>query len=150
MKAEDFQSSPYAFIKEVLPHRPPFLFIDEIVEYQPKKRVVALKSITGDEFFFQGHFPKNPIMPGVLIIEAVAQASIFLFGRTKSTGNLLYLLTSIKSRFFKPVYPGNQLRIEVTPLKLIDNAAIVKGNVYVNGAKVSTSELSIAVRKANA
>lgn len=107
-----------AAVLEHLPHRYPFLLIDRIREIDLGKRILALKNVTINEHFFQGHFPQRPIMPGVLILEAMAQAAGILVFRTqgdKPDANSVYYLAGIdKARFKRPVVPGDQLEIEVT------------------------------------
>ena len=101
-----------------LPHRYPFLMIDRVRECEPGKRIVALKNVSANEPYFQGHFPNRPIMPGVLILEAMAQAAGILVFRTEGTrpdANSVYLYAGIdEARFKKPVIPGDLLELEVT------------------------------------
>jgi 3-hydroxyacyl-[acyl-carrier-protein] dehydratase len=105
-------------ILEYLPHRYPFLLIDRVVSCEPGKRLVALKNVTINEPFFQGHFPHHPVMPGVLIIEAMAQACAILTSHSeqhRADERLIYYLVGIdNARFKKPVVPGDTLRLEVT------------------------------------
>jgi len=101
-------------IKEILPHRYPFLLIDRIMEMDEGKRVVALKNVTVNEPFFQGHFPDYPVMPGVLIMEAMAQAgAIAMLSMPQYQGKLAFFTGIDKAKFRKQVVPGDQLRIEV-------------------------------------
>jgi len=104
-------------IQEILPHRYPFLFIDRIVDYVPDESAHAIKCVTINEPFFQGHFPDRPIMPGVLIVEAMAQAAsclVVLENENKDSANLSVFLMKIdKARFRKPITPGDQIRMEV-------------------------------------
>src|SRR5947209_13279314 len=102
-------------IFKILPHRYPFLLIDRVVELERKKRIVAIKNVTFNEPFFQGHFPDKPIMPGVLIVEAIAQAGgALLLTEVPNRDELLMVFTGIeRARFRRPVVPGDQLRIEV-------------------------------------
>ena len=105
-------------IREYLPHRYPFLFVDRVVEMDLGKSIVAYKNVTVNEEFFNGHFPDTPVMPGVLIIEAMAQAAGILGFKTMdkkpSDGSIYYFVGSEKLRFKRPVVPGDQLRLEAT------------------------------------
>jgi len=108
-------------ILEYLPHRYPFLLIDRVIEFEEKKRIVARKNVTINEPFFLGHFPDNPVMPGVLIMEALAQAGGILCLKSmdvKKGQALVYLMGMDRVKFRKPVIPGDQLRLEVDALKI--------------------------------
>jgi len=120
-------------IFKILPHRYPFLLIDRVVEMERKKRVVALKNVTFNEPYFQGHFPDKPIMPGVLIVEAIAQAGgALLLTEVPNRDELLMVFTGIeRARFRRPVVPGDQLRIEVEVLAWRKTAARLEGKAYV-------------------
>jgi len=124
-----------ADIFKILPHRYPFLLIDRIIELERMKRIVALKNVTITEPFFQGHFPERPIMPGVLIIEAIAQAGgLLLLTEVPNRDELLMVFTGIeKARFRRPVVPGDQLRIEVEVRAWRMTAARLEGKAYVDG-----------------
>ena len=103
-------------IQETLPHRYPFLLVDKILEIEPGKRVVGLKNVTINEAFFQGHFPGQPIMPGVLVIEAMAQVGGVLLMRTlneSATKKIFYFTGIDRAKFRKPVLPGDQLTFEI-------------------------------------
>jgi 3-hydroxyacyl-[acyl-carrier-protein] dehydratase len=104
-------------ILETLPHRYPMLLVDRVIEYEPGKRILALKNVTINESFFTGHFPRLPVMPGVLVVEALAQTAAVLAFRTaenKSDDKSIYYLVGIDgARFKRPVVPGDQLRLEV-------------------------------------
>lgn len=107
-------------IQELLPHRYPFLLIDKVIECEERSRLLACKNVTFNEPFFQGHFPKNPIFPGVLIIEALAQATALLTSQSDeqlATGTTYFLAGIDKARFKKQVVPGDQLMLEVTFVK---------------------------------
>jgi 3-hydroxyacyl-[acyl-carrier-protein] dehydratase len=122
-------------ILKILPHRFPFLLIDRVIELERMKSIVALKNVTITEPFFQGHFPEKPIMPGVLIVEAIAQAGgLLLLTEVPNRDEMLMVFTGIeKARFRRPVVPGDQLRIEVTVKAWRVTAARLEGKAYVDG-----------------
>lgn len=122
-------------IFKILPHRYPFLLIDRVLELVRMKRIVALKNVTITEPFFQGHFPDKPIMPGVLIVEAIAQAGgLLLLTEVPNRDEMLMVFTGIeKARFRRPVVPGDQMRIEVEVRAWRITAARLEGKAYVNG-----------------
>lgn len=122
-------------ILKILPHRFPFLLIDRVLELVRMKRIVALKNVTITEPFFQGHFPDKPIMPGVLIVEAIAQAGgLLLLTEVPNRDEMLMVFTGIeKARFRRPVVPGDQLRIEVEVRAWRVTAARLEGKAYVDG-----------------
>jgi 3-hydroxyacyl-[acyl-carrier-protein] dehydratase len=124
-----------ADIFKILPHRYPFLLIDRVIELERMKSIVALKNVTITEPFFQGHFPEKPIMPGVLIVEAIAQAGgLLLLTEVPNRDEMLMVFTGIeKARFRRPVVPGDQLRIEVGVKAWRITAARLEGKAYVNG-----------------
>ena len=135
-------------VRELVPQKFPFLFIDKVVELQKESRIVCLKNISGNEPFFAGHFPDFAIMPGVLIVEALAQASIILFKKsfdTEQNKDKVFLLASANVRFSKPVFPGDQLILEVDIEKVISSAAIVKGVAKVGDKVVAKATLSFGV-----
>ncbi len=135
-------------VRELVPQKYPFLFIDKVVELQKESRIVCLKNISGNEPFFAGHFPDFAIMPGVLIIEALAQASIILFKKsfdTEKDKDKVFLLASANVRFSKPVFPGDQLTLEINTEKIISSAAIVKGIARVGEKIVAKATLSFGV-----
>ncbi len=104
-------------ILKILPHRYPFLLVDRVIEFTPGERLVAIKNVSFNEPHFQGHFPDNPVMPGVLILEAMAQAGALFAGYTdveSVAGRLVYFMTIDRVRFRKPVIPGDQLRLVLT------------------------------------
>jgi 3-hydroxyacyl-[acyl-carrier-protein] dehydratase len=125
-------------IMALLPHRYPFLLIDRVVEMEPRKRIVAIKNITINEPQFQGHFPDYPIMPGVLMVEAIAQAGgALLLSEVPDRESKLLLFTSIENaRFRRPVTPGDQLRIEVTVINWRTRAVKMGGSITVDGKLV--------------
>jgi len=140
----------YQEIVKILPQRYPFLMIDRVLELEPGKKVVAVKNVSYNEEFFSGHFPGQPIMPGVLIIEAMAQASIILFYNAKDAAkkNLSYYIGSVKVRFLHPVMPGDQLKITIEPIKVISGAAIVKAQASVGEKEVAGGEISFVAKEA--
>ncbi|HLK34757.1 MAG TPA: 3-hydroxyacyl-ACP dehydratase FabZ [Terriglobales bacterium] len=125
-------------LMELLPHRYPMLLLDRVVEVVRAKRIVAIKNVTINEPFFAGHFPGYPIMPGVLIIEAMAQAgAALLFTEVKERADKLLVFTGIeRARFRRPVTPGDQLRIEVDVLAFRGTAGRLQGKAYVDGKLV--------------
>jgi beta-hydroxyacyl-ACP dehydratase FabZ len=137
-------------IKSVLPHRDPFLFIDEIVEIDGTQKVVAVKNIREDESYFKGHFPGNPLMPGVLIIEAMAQASVILFALDRphvaQTGPDYYL-GKVKSEFLSPATPGDRLIVESNKVKFLDNAAITETLARVDDRIVAKANLVFSIQQ---
>lgn len=137
-------------IRKILPQRYPFLMIDRVLEIEAGKKIVALKNVSFNEEFFTGHFPDQAIMPGILIIEAMAQASILLFygGQEPDRDKkLFYYLGSVKVRFFHPVIPGDQLKITIEPLKMLSNAGIVKAQAMVSDKEVASGEISFMAKE---
>ena len=138
-------------IMKILPHRYPMLLVDRIVEIEPGKRIVGLKNVSANEQFFQGHFPGAPVMPGVIIIEAMAQAgAVLLFREVPDRENKLLYFTRIEdAKFRKPVGPGDQLRIELTVLKYKMGYAKLRAEAYVDGQLVTEAVItsSLADRK---
>src|SRR6202453_2897489 len=125
-------------IMSLLPHRYPFLLIDRVIEMEPRQRIVALKNVTITEPHFAGHFPDYPIMPGVLMVEAIAQAGgALLLTEIPDRGDKLMVFTGIESaKFRRPVVPGDQLRIEVNVLNWRSTAVRLQGTVTVDGKVV--------------
>jgi len=122
-------------IMEILPHRYPFLLIDRIIEIERKKRIVAIKNVSINEPFFQGHFPDFPIMPGALVVESIAQAGgTLLLPEIPDRHKMLMVFTGIeRAKFRRPVVPGDQLRIEITVLNWRPRAVRMEGHVTVDG-----------------
>ena len=138
-KALDIQE-----IMKLLPHRYPFIMIDRILELTPGEKVIALKNVTINEPFFQGHFPENPIMPGVLIIEAMGQAGAVLAAKSlerEPHNSLIYFMGMDKVKFRKPVTPGDQLIFEMKFIKQRRNVFKMSGTAYVDEKVVVQAEL---------
>ncbi len=140
----------YEILKH-LPHRYPFLLIDRVVDYEPGKYLVGIKNVTHNEPYFPGHFPTRPIMPGVLILEALAQATgILAFrttGRIPDESSLYYFVGIDKARFKQPVEPGDQLRLEVEYVKQMRGIWKFIGKATVDGKSVCSADLMCAERE---
>ena len=134
-------------IQELLPHRYPFLLIDKVTECEPSARLVALKNVTFNEPFFQGHFPGNPIFPGVLIMEALAQATALLTSQSAAMpkGTVYYLAGIDGARFKRQVVPGDQLRLEVTYLKHKRHLWSFDCRAEVDGELAASAQIMCAV-----
>lgn len=134
-------------IQAILPHRFPFLLIDRVLEIERKKRIIAIKNVTANEPFFAGHFPGNPIMPGVLTVEAMAQAGATLvLTELPDRDSKLVVFTGIeKAKFRRPVVPGDQIRIEVEVLSWRTIAGRMGGKAFVDGKLVAEATISCAV-----
>lgn len=136
-------------LKDLIPQRNPFILIDKIVEFEEKKRVVCIKNVSANEPYFVGHFPDFAIMPGVLILESMAQASIVLFKKgsseTNSDGKVFLLVSVSSARFSKPVVPGDQLFLEINVDKIVSKGAIVHGVAKVDGKVVAKASLTFGV-----
>ena len=133
-------------IKEIIPHRYPMLLVDRVEELEEGKRVVAKKNVTINEPFFQGHFHHEPVMPGVLIVEAMAQAgAVALLSLEDFRGKTAYFGGLDKAKFRKKVTPGDTLILEVEIIKVKSAAGIGKGIAYVDGKKVAEAELTFMI-----
>jgi 3-hydroxyacyl-[acyl-carrier-protein] dehydratase len=134
-------------IQNVLPHRFPFLLVDKIIELEPKVKAVGIKNVTINEPFFQGHFPDFPVMPGVLIVEALAQvAGILAFkSESSSEGGSVFFMSIEKAKFRRPVVPGDQLRLELNVIKQRGNVWKCAGEAFVDGKLVSEAELTAMI-----
>jgi len=128
-------------IQKLLPHRYPFLMVDRVLEYEPGQSIVAIKNVTVNEPFFQGHFPGKPIMPGVLMVEAMAQVGGILVNKSDPTDyNSVYFMSIEKAKFRKPVVPGDQLRFEVALMQSRGKVSKFKGEAKVDGKVVCEAE----------
>ena len=137
-------------IKSVLPHREPFIFIDEIIEIDGTQKIVAVKNVKEDEDWFRGHFPGNPLMPGVLVIEAMAQASVILYSLDRphiAETNPNYYLGNVKSEFLAPVHPGDRLILESNKIKFLNNAAITETLARVGDTVVAKANLVFSIQQ---
>ncbi len=134
-------------IMEILPHRAPFLLVDRIEELEPAKRAVGRKAVTYNEPFFAGHFPEEPVMPGVLIIEALAQVgAVALLSHEDYRGKLAFFGGISKARFRRKVVPGDVLRLEVELIKLKGPVGVGKATATVDGEVCAEGELTFAVQ----
>ena len=154
MEEKNFTELKINDIMKLLPHRYPFLLIDRVTELVPNEKVVAYKNVTFNENFFQGHFPATPVMPGVLIIEAMAQTGIVLVvqsvGFDTEKENMVYLFTGIeKAKFRRPVVPGDKLVIECSNLQKKMQLWKMDAKAYVDGQLVAQATLTAAAAKAD-
>ena len=135
-------------IQQLLPHRYPFLLVDRVVEIVPGQKLVAYKNVTMNEDFFNGHFPGHPVMPGVLILEALAQATAILAYKTENmdpTRKVTYLMGVDGARFRKPVVPGDRLQLNIEVIRHKGAIWKTKGTATVDGAKVAEGEFLATV-----
>ena len=129
--------------RRILPHRYPFLLVDRVLELEPDRRVVGLKNVSANEPFFAGHFPGRPVMPGVLIVEALAQTAGVLMG--EASGLIPMFMAIDKARFRRPVTPGDQLRLEVEVLRKRRSVCRVAGRAFVGEDLVAEAEMMAAL-----
>jgi len=133
-------------IQKFLPHRYPFLLVDRIIEIEPGTKAVGIKNVTVNEPFFQGHFPGQPIMPGVLIIEAMAQlAGVLAFRSGAPVGKSVYFMSIEKAKFRRPVIPGDQLRLDTHILQQRGNVWRFSGSATVEGKVAAEAEFTAMV-----
>lgn len=141
------QQRDIRWIMSILPHRYPFLLVDRVVEMEPGKRIVALKNFTVNEEFFVGHFPGHPVVPGVLLVEGMAQAGglLVVHDRPDRDKKLLYFIAIDRARFRRPVVPGDQVRYEIDVLRLRESVCKLKAAAYVDDKLVAEAVLSSAM-----
>ena len=132
-------------IMQYLPHRYPFLLVDRIIDLQPGKSITGIKNVTFNEPYFQGHFPGQPIMPGVLIIEAMAQVAGIVAFSSGMEGKAVYFMSIEKAKFRRPVVPGDQLRLEIKVLQQRGNVWKFSGAATVEGKLASEAEFTAMV-----
>lgn len=139
---------PYGreWIETLIPHRAPFLMLETVIEASPEQ-VVAVKHVDAGEPFFSGHFPGRPVMPGVLLLEAMAQASLILYAYNYDVTEMFFLVKE-KSRFLRVVRPAAELRIVVTKTKILPTMGLTSGAVFVEGEKVAESTMGFASERA--
>lgn len=146
LKVENTISLNIKEIQEIIPHRYPFLFVDSIESLEPLKRAVGYKNVTMNEYFFQGHFPQEPVLPGVIIIEALAQVgAIALLYDEKFRGKIAYFGGIKNARFREKVVPGDRLRLEVEIIKMKGPMGIGQATAKVGDKVVCQAELTFAV-----
>jgi 3-hydroxyacyl-[acyl-carrier-protein] dehydratase len=134
-------------IKNIIPHRYPFLLVDKVLEMEEGQRVVGVKNVTVNEPFFQGHFPDYPVMPGVLIVEALAQVgAIAILGKEENRGKLGFLAGIDKCRFKRQVKPGDQLKLEVEIIRVKGPIGKGKGIATVDGELACEAEITFAIK----
>ena len=134
-------------LQKLLPHRYPFLLVDRVTEFEAHKRILGIKNVTINEPFFQGHFPGHPVMPGVLVIEALAQAGGILTQlshQAAATGKLFYLVKIDNAKFSRMVVPGDRLELHVELKRTIRNMALYLGIARVDGEQVACAEILCA------
>lgn len=133
-------------IMEILPHRYPFLLIDKVEEIVPGERAVAFKNVTMNEYFFQGHFPQEPVMPGVLIIEALAQTgAVAILSLDEFKGKVAYFAGIDKAKFRRKVVPGDVLRLEIEIIKRRGRVGVGLAKATVNGERAAEAELTFMI-----
>jgi 3-hydroxyacyl-[acyl-carrier-protein] dehydratase len=132
-------------IMSILPHRYPFLLVDRVISLEPSVSVVGIKNVTMNEPFFTGHFPGNPVMPGVLIIEAMAQVAGILAFKSGMQGSQVYFMSIDKVKFRKPVFPGDQLRCEIKVLQIRGNVWKFSGEAFIEDKLAAEADFTAMV-----
>ena len=141
-------SIDYAEVLKRIPHRYPLLLVDRGEDYRPHERLIGIKNVTFNEPFFQGHFPNNPVMPGVLIVEALGQTGAVLMSKSLNadvTGKTIFFTSIAEAKFRSPVRPGDTLRMEVTVLRHRGDVFKFKGVAYVEGRVAAEAEFTAMV-----
>ncbi len=134
-------------IKKILPHREPFLLIDKVIELEKGVKAVAVKNVSYNEYFFRGHFPDNPVMPGVLILEALAQTGAFaILSEEKFSGKTAYFGSMKSVKFKKMVVPGDTLRLETEIVKIKGSIGIGKATAYVEDKIAAKATMTFAIK----
>ena len=136
-------------IQRIIPHRYPFLLIDKVIDLRPNEKLVAIKNISVNEYFFVGHFPHAKIMPGVLIIEAMAQAGCIYFYYSKNLQgkDMTYYLAKTTAKFIAPVVPGDQLKIEISTIRLLKSVGFLNAEAFVGNQMVAQAEIGFVVKE---
>jgi 3-hydroxyacyl-[acyl-carrier-protein] dehydratase len=141
-------------IKALLPQRFPLLMVDRIIAFEKGKKAIAIKNVSGNDIFFLGHFPGMAVLPGALLIEAMAQTAIVLFRKSYEDDHAaswddknLFFFGSAKARFMRPVFPGDQVQIELIVLKSVSTGAVVEAVATVEGRKIAKAELGFGVKR---
>jgi len=136
-------------IKKIIPHRFPFLMIDKVIDLKPNEKLTAIKNVSINEPYFVGHFPSEKVMPGVLIVEGMAQAGCVYFYYSKGLQgkSLIYYLAKVEAKFHAPVIPGDQLRIEVETIKMLSKVGILRTQAFVGEKLVAEAELGFSVKE---
>ena len=146
---EDGDGLDLAAIRELIPHRYPFLLVDRVLECEPGSRLVGIKNVTAGEPFFQGHFPDFPVMPGVLVIESLAQAGTVMMLRDAPERGIPFLAGLDKVRFRRPVVPGDQLRLEIEVLQKRPGSCRLAGKAFVGEDLAAQAEIFAVLKPAD-
>lgn len=136
-------------IKNILPHRFPFLLIDRVVELVPNEKIIAIKNVSANEHFFEGHFPSQKIMPGVLILEALAQAACvyFYYSQNLLGKKMHFYLGKTTAKFSAPVVPGDQLTLVVETVKFVGKTGFLNGKALVGDKEVAEAEIALSAKE---